>query len=36
MRKKEQRRKVFTAVLAGVMVLLLLLPVVLGALEALV
>lgn len=35
MSKKEQRRKVFTAVLAGLMVLLMLLPMVLGALEAL-
>lgn len=35
MSKREQKRKVFTSVLAGIMVLLLLLPMVLGALEVL-
>lgn len=35
MSKKDQKRKIFTSVLAGVMVLLLLLPMILGALEAL-
>lgn len=35
MSKKEQRRKILTSVLAGIMVLLLLLPMVLGALEVL-
>ena len=34
MSKKEKRRKLFTAILAGVMVLLMILPMVLGALEA--
>lgn len=35
MSKRDQKRKILTSVLAGVMVLLLLLPMILGALEAL-
>ena len=35
MSKKERNRKIFTSVLAGIMVLLMLLPMVLGALEVL-
>ena len=35
MSKRERRRKILTSVLAGIMVLLLLLPMVLGALEVL-
>ncbi len=35
MRRNEQRRRILTAVLAGIMALVLLLPLVLGALEVL-
>ena len=35
MSKNERRRRLFTSVLAGVMVLLLLLPMILGALDVL-